>query len=1033
MACRIFVNYRRNDAPEEALAIYHQLLARHKAEQVFLDVDGRRQPGEDFIRATAQALQACEVLLVVIGRHWEAYLRWEPSRDFVIAEIEIALQLGKRVIPLLVCGANVPSTDVLPVEVRPFARCQALALGPGRVAFDEGVQRLLQQLDGRTSIAQGDASFDLQPHLRTLSAIEARLDRALGVTGDMPVSDPMVGRLQLPTLSLPKRPEERSPAQLLDPRYGAVHFDEGLRQVELNALQELCEDRGRGVRLKLFAGPGGAGKTRLLMHFCHVLRQRANPRWHAGFLLDGQEEAVAEDLKGRGAPTFVVIDYAEGRALGPWLRRLTQTELPRVVRIVLLARHAGDWWETLPQGDAAVAHLCLAQPVMLREIAVGAGERLRQYQAASTAFAKVLEKPVTQVQRPRLVGDHFGRPLYIHMAALMDMLSESPMSETSEPQKLPWQLMQREARFWGLTEEGSPPWPAFRVMAGVTLRGGAVLEDVEHIAASVSGPRSDRFFQHLLDLYPHHGGVGPVEPDLLGEALVCHVLSSKLTRRSFLDRVLQGATSAELRQCMTVLGRIAVEYPEIARIGARQVLASATRERSEAAFDATLALSQQHVDNVVGQELASALQEKHDPELARKWHLRLPESSVAMREVALWVYRQLHAAAETELERAEWGLALGVALRELGRLEEALEVTQNVVSSQRGLVEAGGTDMLAKLGTALASLGRSFSDLGRREAALDATQEAVDIFAALVRDGADEYLPKLAKALNHLGVRFNYLGRRDEALAATQEAVRIRRRLAATLDPDLDGLAASLNNLAMNYRSLGYKQEALAAALEAADLVRRIAETYPDAYQPYLALCLNNLGVYHTEVGHADAALAATEEAVKIRRRLVEARPQAFMEDLAVSLTNLGTDYSRHGRKDDALAAAEESVALYRQLAAERPEGFLPGLAVALHDLGNRQGDLDKHSTALATTDEAITLLRSLGETRPDTFLPDLARTLTSRSRHLSEMGRKEEAVAAAEEALALYGPLSDRWPRAFVSEMAEVEETLRGLSLLPH
>ena len=140
-------------------------------------------------------------------------------------------------------------------------------------------------------------------------------------------------------------PETPSPAALLNARYEVVPFFEALRQRELEILDTWCrEDHAASVRL--LVGPGGTGKTRLLIHFSSTLRA-AEPAWHAGFLPEG---ATAEDLDRLLAddrPTLIVVDYAESRpGLLDVLRRLAArpADARAPCRVVLLARDVGDWY-----------------------------------------------------------------------------------------------------------------------------------------------------------------------------------------------------------------------------------------------------------------------------------------------------------------------------------------------------------------------------------------------------------------------------------------------------------------------------------------------------------------------------------------------------------------------------------------------------------------------------------------------------------------------------------------------------------------
>lgn len=66
---RIFISYRRDDSHDASRMIYERLGGRFGRHQVFFDKEGLK-PGVNFARALRERLQACEVLLVMIGKDW---------------------------------------------------------------------------------------------------------------------------------------------------------------------------------------------------------------------------------------------------------------------------------------------------------------------------------------------------------------------------------------------------------------------------------------------------------------------------------------------------------------------------------------------------------------------------------------------------------------------------------------------------------------------------------------------------------------------------------------------------------------------------------------------------------------------------------------------------------------------------------------------------------------------------------------------------------------------------------------------------
>jgi len=84
-----------------------------------MDVEGHINPGDDFVKVLNDQVAQCDVLLAIIGERWigalddEGKRRLENEGDFIRIEIASALQLGKRVIPVLVNEAEMPRADHL--------------------------------------------------------------------------------------------------------------------------------------------------------------------------------------------------------------------------------------------------------------------------------------------------------------------------------------------------------------------------------------------------------------------------------------------------------------------------------------------------------------------------------------------------------------------------------------------------------------------------------------------------------------------------------------------------------------------------------------------------------------------------------------------------------------------------------------------------------------------------------------------------------------------------------------------------------
>jgi len=140
MANPVFISYRRSDTTGEAGRLADSLENLLGAACVFRDADDI-PAGEDFEVFLQRELAETEVTVVLIGKKWLAELNSRLNRsnpDFVRIEIATALKLGKRVIPVLLQGAELPSPASLPDDLRALVNRQAINLRDEAWTADAG-------------------------------------------------------------------------------------------------------------------------------------------------------------------------------------------------------------------------------------------------------------------------------------------------------------------------------------------------------------------------------------------------------------------------------------------------------------------------------------------------------------------------------------------------------------------------------------------------------------------------------------------------------------------------------------------------------------------------------------------------------------------------------------------------------------------------------------------------------------------------------------------------------------------------------
>lgn len=154
MTGRIFLNYRRGDDAGTVGRLFDRLEQAFGADKLFMDVEGHIRAGDDYVDVLRAQVAACDVLLAVIGPRWLTIAdetgrrRLDNPEDWVRVEIASALESGatKRVIPVLVPGAEMPRAEDLPSDLAALARKQAVRITLER--FRSDTQGLVSQVTG---------------------------------------------------------------------------------------------------------------------------------------------------------------------------------------------------------------------------------------------------------------------------------------------------------------------------------------------------------------------------------------------------------------------------------------------------------------------------------------------------------------------------------------------------------------------------------------------------------------------------------------------------------------------------------------------------------------------------------------------------------------------------------------------------------------------------------------------------------------------------------------------------------------------
>jgi tetratricopeptide (TPR) repeat protein len=751
-------------------------------------------------------------------------------------------------------------------------------------------------------------------------------------------------------------------------------------------------------------GPGGQGKTRLADEFAIGSRTAG---WTVARARHRSEVASAggpdESLAVRYPGLVLVVDYAERWPLPDLITLVRQHQ--RVardkLRILLLARPAGDWWQLLAHQFTKLDILDRAA-VRLAGLPDEPQVRAGIYTSARDTFAAVLRLADPAALRPPdvLASAEFGLTLTVHMKALVDVDAARSGREPPSGRDLAGlssYLLDREHDHWrSVHDEGRGP---VRTEAAIMRRAVYLATLTRPLppqrAASAltrtAAVDEDRAGQVLADharcYPPQEDGLlfEPLLPDRLAEDFLALTLPGQEDRLEYhatddwavtapawlLTYPVDGPAPDWTPQVLTVLIEAAHRWPHLRN---RQLTPLLLHRPGLAVAAGGVAL------------------------------LRLAELDGAMPPEMLLIEPHLPTTRHPDLD-------LGVAA-----------VVERLVRHWL----AGGEPPTSRAGM-LEHLAWRYRNAGRHEDALAAIREAVELRRQLAEDDPAT-APELANSLNTLAAVLHQTGQVEDALPVAEEAVAVYHRLRES-DPDAftSNYAMAVNNLGTALLHLGRAADSVAPGREAVRAVRALLPTDPDQYRPRLVATLMNLGNALAESGQAEDGLTTTRQALELLRELAAADPDAHQHDLSQTLLNYGWRLAQNDQLAEALAITTESVACDRALAAVNPIGYRPALARSLNNLGNLYARLLRPEDALTATREALLIWRELAEQNPTADRHWLAKSLTNLSIRLSQVddGDAGEAIAAATEALDIFGALAEHNP----AHLPDLDTTLDMLA----
>lgn len=370
-------------------------------------------------------------------------------------------------------------------------------------------------------------------------------------------------------VAIAELPHRDSPAGLLRPDRHIVPFTG--RADKFGELRDWCRDRKSSVRL--LVGAGGVGKTRLALELRDHL---AEAGWQVTVVGAGREADACTVLRDatKRSSIFLIVDYAETRTgLADLLRSVAASSA--YVRVLLIARSTGDWWDELRFDVPAVQDLLEAYPPMKLPARLDAA--ISPTELINIAVRSFAEKLGVPVPTGAGVTPPAGEVpvLALHAAALLTVLQsrdhQAPAGPLMADIGVLDELLRHERRFWAHSAEQErldlDPVVLQRAVAVAYLFGAVDESDGATVLRRVPDLRDDesrrrrvaRWLNQLYPIYPSGSGYwGMLQPELMAET---HVIGQLTQCPELVMAELSELRGEQKRRMLRVLSMGAAHQP----------------------------------------------------------------------------------------------------------------------------------------------------------------------------------------------------------------------------------------------------------------------------------------------------------------------------------------------------------------------------------------------------------------------------------------------------------------------------------------
>ncbi len=843
------------------------------------------------------------------------------------------------------------------------------------------------------------------------------------------------------------------PSRMLRAQYKVVPFDAERRRTEIERLSA-WRDGDDDTAVLLLHGPGGQGKTRLAAYIAEVT---GSAKWlvvsaalnRSG--APGQEQVtIAASASGK-LGIMLLVDYAERWPLATLLSLMQDPLLRRMhlpLRILLVGRPAGTWWQSVSNRINNDLHMATSQ-VKLLKLAHDPEDWHLILKAARDAFLKAygLSESLSVDIPSAMAHDDYPLVLAAHMAALA--LVDAGVHGEPVPSggaAITEYLLGRERTYWmGLHEADrdrffTDPLVMARTVFTATLTRPLGYEEAATTLRRIGAVETSQSVARVLAdhrvCYPPGDPavvLEPLYPDRLGEDFIALAIPAK-------DPSVQG----HVRDLDLADPWAETAIPRLLNLGDQQhptwlsstisILVEISRRWPHVAEEQLYPVARQHPSVMLlagGSALASFCGMQSVPtELLEEIERILPEgrdSDLAIGGAVLGERLAGYRLARTEdpVQRGAIYTKLGRALRHAGIHDKEVIATGEAVKCYRMLSRADPEGYLAAFAIALDAHSTALMMNTSIDPSIDRANEAVRIYRRLYSARPDLFGGELARTLTNLG---NSLLRKhllSDALRVQQEAVDIRRSIGAAyeFEPHDLGMAGALVQLSVTVLNHGRSDEAVNLIGQAVEIYRT-ASGSPDVKleQGTFAHALGIQGRIFILKDMASEALAPLEEATAMLRPRVASNPTAYVGLLSQTLYELGVCLLKLGRMDQGVEALQEAIEIFPdQLNAPRIE---PNFVSMLSNLGAAFVMTDKMDQATTILTDAVTMARALLEQDPHEG-QHLASTLLNLANALIGRNEWESALSIAQESESLYRELVGADPEHLMGQWQRARNIL--------